>query len=700
VTGAVVYERKGRVAVLRIVNPPVNATSQAVRAGLAAALDRLAADEAAAAAVMVGAGRAFIGGADITEFGKPPAEPLLPGLVDRIEESDKPVVAAIHGVALGGGLEIALGAHWRIAGEGATLGLPEVTLGILPGAGGTQRLPRLVGLAPALDLITSGRRIGAAEALSLGIIDALAEGDDIEAEGIAFAERLLVTGCGPRRTSEMPAPPADVDAVEAARAGVSRRMRGQIAPMKAIEAVAAATRRPFGEGKAEERRLFGELMRSPQREALIHAFFAERRAARPREIEGIAPRAVERIGVIGGGTMGTGIAVAALQAGLAVTLVERDAESARKAGERVQALIDRARERGRLREDQHVAIRSRIAAIPDFDSLAAADLVVEAVFENMEVKRDVFVRLDRIARPGAVLATNTSYLDVNAIAAATARPEDVLGLHFFSPAHVMKLLEVVVADRTAPDVTATGFALAKRLGKIPVRAGVCDGFIGNRILSVYRMAADNMVLDGASPFDIDRALVDFGFAMGPYAVADLAGLDIGYMTRQRKAATRDPRERVPVFADRLCERGLLGQKSGRGYYIHDDPDRKGEPNPEVDAILAEVRAELGITPRSFDDAEIVRRYMAAMVNEGARVVEDGIALRPLDVDVTLLHGYGFPRWRGGPMKWADQTGIGAIRDDIIRFAREDDFFWRPARLLDELARTGGRFEDLNERPGG
>jgi 3-hydroxyacyl-CoA dehydrogenase len=698
VAGHVAYEGNGRIAVLRIVNPPVNATSADVRAGLDAALDRFEADDEAEAAVLLGDGRAFIGGADISEFGRPRAEPLLRQVIERMDRLEKPLVAAIHGAALGGGLEVALGTHWRVALRGATLGLPEVTLGVLPGAGGTQRLPRLTGLGPALEMISTGRRIGADEALKLGIVDEVADGDDPAAAGVSFAERVLAEGRGVRRIRDMPAPEADDAAGEAAPAAAKKRSRGQIAPLAAIDCVAAAAALPFDDGIAAERDRFEELMASPQRDALIHAFFAERKVARLPEIDNVEPRPLERIGVIGGGTMGAGIATSALLAGLQVALVERDEASAEAAAGRVAKFVGRSLERGRLSQSEHDAILGeRFRATSDDAALGEVDLVVEAVFESMDVKRDVFRRVDALARPGAVLATNTSYLDVNAIAAETGRPEDVLGLHFFSPAHVMKLLEVVVAERTAPEVVATGFALARKLGKVAVRAGVCDGFIGNRILSVYRAAADHMVLDGASPFQIDAALTEFGFAMGPYAVADLAGLDIGFMTRQRKAATRDPRERVPVFADRLYERGRLGQKSGAGYYLYGEPGKKGEPNPEVEEILAEVRAEQGITPRSFSDEEIVRRYMAAMVNEGARVVEEGIALRPLDVDVTLLHGYGFPRWRGGPMKYADQTGLAAIRDDIVRFAQEDDFFWRPSKLLSDLAERGEVFDSLNNR---
>ncbi|MCF3973404.1 FAD-dependent oxidoreductase [Paracoccus salsus] len=688
------YHREGVVGVITIDNPPVNATSQAVRAGLMDAVGALSGDPDATAGVILCTGRTWIAGADISEFGKPPARPHLPDVIAAIEACAKPVVAALHGTALGGGLEVALGAHARIAAPGTRFGLPEVTLGLLPGAGGTQRLPRLIGLSAALDIITSARRIGADEALELGLVDHVAEGDPTAA-AMEFAREIA--GRAPRRTADRPPPRPDPALTDRMRAEFAKTAPGEIAQARAIDAVVEGLSVPFDQGIAQEREKFIELMASPQRAALIHAFFAERAVAHLPEFDDVAPRPVERIGVIGGGTMGAGIAASALLAGLDVTLVERDAEAAGKAASGVAKILDSSVTRGKLSADRRGAmLGDAFRAVCDDDALAQADLIIEAVFERIEVKDEVFARLDRVAKRGAVLATNTSYLDVNRIAGATRRPQDVIGLHFFSPAHVMRLLEVVPADQTAPDVVATGFALAKRLRKIAVRAGVCDGFIGNRILSHYRAAADAMVLDGASPCQIDRALTDFGFAMGPYAVSDLAGLDIGYLTRQRKAATRDPRDRVPVFADRLYELGRLGRKTGRGYYLYDEDSPKGRPDPDLAGLLQQVRAELGISPRLFDDDEIVARYMAAMVNEGARVVGDGIAARPLDVDVVLLNGYGFPRWRGGPMHWADARGLAAVVADIERFAAQDDHFWHVAPLLRELASKNRRFADLNQ----
>ncbi|WP_282601927.1 3-hydroxyacyl-CoA dehydrogenase NAD-binding domain-containing protein [Paracoccus sp. PARArs4] len=688
----VTYRREGEIGVITIDNPPVNALSHAVRDGLVRAADEFAADDGARACVMLAAGRTWVAGADISEFGKPPREPFLPDVIARIEALDKPVVAAIHGTALGGGLELAMGAHARVAAPSARMGLPEVTLGLLPGAGGTQRLPRLIGLEPALKMITSARQMPAPEAADLGLIDRLAEGDLTDA---AMALAAELAGHAPRRTGDLPAPEQGVDLAEAMKADLARRVPGQIAQARAVDTVVQGMALPFADGMALERRAFMDLMDSPQRAALIHAFFAERAVGHLPEIAGVDPRPLDRLGVIGGGTMGAGIAVASLIAGLDVTLIERDDAAADKARATVAKLLGGAVKRGKLKAERRDAILSdAFRTDTAYDALSQADMVIEAVFESMEVKEQVFAELDRVAKPGCVLATNTSYLDVNRIAQATGRPGDVIGLHFFSPAHVMRLLEVVVADRTAPEVTATGFALARRLKKIAVRAGVCDGFIGNRILSHYRAAVDAMVLDGASPYQVDRALTGFGFAMGPYAVSDLAGLDIGYMTRQRKAADRHPRDRVPVFADRLYELGRLGRKTGRGYYIYGDDGP--QEDPELAPLLAQVRADLGIVPRDFTDDEIVARTMAAMVNEAARTVEDGTALRPLDVDVVMLNGYGFPRWRGGPMHWADTVGVKSVLDDIHRFSKDDDHFWQPAALLCRMAAIGSPLAELNK----
>ena len=688
------YARHGDIAVLRLQNPPVNALSQAVRQGLADAMDRAEADEGVRAVLIVGDGRAFIAGADITEFGKPPMQPHLPDLCTRIEASPLLVVASMHGVSLGGGLEVALGCHYRVAQPSARVGLPEVHLGILPGAGGTQRLPRVTGAQAAVEAITTGRHIPAPEALEMGIIDKIEEGDP-EAVGLAYAQSLLDEGAPRRPVSAMPNPDGiDWDATYEA---VLKKGRGQISPATAVRAIQAASELPFDQGIKRERELFMELMNTDQRKGLIHAFFNERAVSNLPELKGVAPRDCTAIGVIGGGTMGAGIATAALLSGLEVVLIEMQDDAAEAARGRVAGNLQGALKRGKISQDQFDALTTQALTVStEYGALADVDMVIEAVFEDMAVKKDVFGKLDAACKAGCILATNTSYLDVNEIAAATSRPADVIGLHFFSPAHVMKLLEIVVADQTAPEVVATGFALGKKLGKVSVRAGVCDGFIGNRILSTYRAAAGHMVLDGASPFQIDKALVDFGFAMGPFAVSDLAGLDIGWATRKRQAATRHPAERVPTYIDRLCEQGHFGQKTGKGYYIYEPGKRGGTPNREVLDLVKAEQEELGISPRPFSDAEIVRRYMCAMVNEAAKVVGEGIAKRPLDVDMTLLFGYGFPRYWGGPLKWADIQGLEAVLADMESYAKEDAWFWEPAPLLKQLVADGRTFDDLNK----
>jgi 3-hydroxyacyl-CoA dehydrogenase len=694
--------REGAILVVTIDNPPVNALGVAVRRGLMSAIEEGEADAGVAAILVTGAGRNFIGGADIREFGKPPQSPLLTELCNRIEACNKPVLAAIHGAALGGGLEVALAAHYRVALSNARLGLPEVQLGLLPGAGGTQRTPRLIGAQAALDMMLSGRHLSAKEALSLGLVDQLAEGDSADqarAAGLRELQALLETHAPVRRSRDgkgLADTAATQAAIAAARAEAGKKSRGLFSPHKIIDAVEAATTLPFEEGLALERQFFLQCLDSPQRAGLIHAFFAEREVQKAPETRNAQPRRIEQIGVVGGGTMGAGIAVAVLDAGLPVTMIERDDEALARGRGHVEKVYDAQVAKGRLTQEARDAVLARLQGSTRYEDLSAADVVIEAVFEDLTVKQAVFAELDRVCKPGAVLATNTSYLDIDAIAASISRPEDVIGLHFFSPANVMKLLEIVVPRQVASDVVATAFELAKRLRKVPVRAGVCDGFIGNRILAVYRQAADALMEDGASPYEIDAAVRDFGFAMGPYQVVDLAGGDIGWATRKRRAATRDPRARYVRIADRLCERGWFGQKSGRGFYRYPDGPRSGAPDPEVLALIDEERARAGITPRSFSKEDIQRRYLAAMINEGANVVHQRIALRPLDVDVTFLYGYGFPRHRGGPMKYADMVGLPNVLADIRAFAAEDPLFWTPSPLLVELVERGANFESLNQ----
>jgi 3-hydroxyacyl-CoA dehydrogenase len=702
-TGPVARAMHGDILVVTIDNPPVNALGVDVRRGLTAAIDAAGADAAVKAVLIVGSGKTFIGGADIREFGKPPMAPFLPDVCNGIEACSKPVVAVIHGAALGGGLEIALAAHYRLALPGAKLGLPEVALGLLPGAGGTQRTPRLIGAAAALDMMLSGRHVGAAEAAKLGLVDRVVDGADPLAAGLAYAQELVQGGAPVRRTrdaAQLADTAAQRAAIDSARAETAKKSRGLFSPLKIVDAVQGALELPFDEGQVLERKLFLECLDSPQRAGLVHAFFAERETARAPETRNAKPRPISSIGVVGGGTMGAGIAVAVLDAGLPVTMIERDDEALARGCKHVEKVYDGMIAKGRITPDAKNATMARFNGSTSYDALAQADLVIEAVFEDMAVKHAVFAELDRVCKPGAVLATNTSYLDIDEIAAAISRPQDVVGLHFFSPANIMKLLEIVVPAKVADDVVATAFDLAKKLRKVPVRAGVCDGFIGNRILAVYGQAAHAMMEDGASPYQIDKALRDFGYPMGPFQVSDLAGGDIGWATRKRRAPTRDPRARYVQIADRLCERGWFGQKTGRGYYLYPDGARVGTPDPEVEAIIDAERARAGAlsgkAPRSFSDAEIVRRYLAAMINEGANVVHQKIALRPLDVDVTFVHGYGFPRYRGGPMHYADTVGLPTILADIREFAKEDPLFWQPSPLLVELVDKGANFASLNQ----
>lgn len=692
----------GNVLRITIDNPPVNAISSAVRRELKEAIEAADADGKAKAILIVGEGANFVAGADIREFGQTPQPPSLPEVCNRIEDCAKPVIAAIRGAALGGGLEIALGAHYRVALGDAKLGLPEVQLGLMPGAGGTVRAPRLAGAQAALDLMLSGRHIKAKEALSLGLVDRLADGEDAEAAGLAYANELLAQGAGVRRTRDaqgLADRAAAQAAIDAAKAETAKKSRGLFSPMKIVESVQVALDKPFEEAVKLEREAFLACIDSPQRAGLIHAFFAEREVAKVPEAKAAQPRQLNSVGIVGGGTMGAGIAVSALDAGFPVVMVERDQVSIDRGRANVEKVYDGLIAKGRMTPEAKAAVMARYTGSTDYAAFKDVDLVIEAVFEDLEVKKAVFKELDRVCKPGAVLATNTSYLDIDAIAASTSRPQDVVGLHFFSPANIMKLLEIVVPAKVSADVVSTAFALAKRMKKVPVRAGVCDGFIGNRILAVYKQAADYIMEDGASPYEIDEAVRGFGYPMGPFQVTDLAGGDIGWATRKRRAATRDPKARYVEVADRVCERGWFGQKTGRGFYLYPQGARVGQPDPEVLAIVDAERQKKGIAPRKFTPEEIMRRYMAAMVNEGAKVVAEGIALRPLDVDVTFLYGYGFPRHRGGPMKYADMVGLPKILEDIRSFAKEDALFWKPAPLLEKLVAEGKDFSSLNQPQG-
>ncbi|MFS8044414.1 3-hydroxyacyl-CoA dehydrogenase NAD-binding domain-containing protein [Rhizobium sp. BR 314] len=632
------------ILVVTIDNAPVNALSADVRAGLMTALDHAETDGAVAGIVLTGAGSTFVGGADIKEFGKPPVEPLLPDVISRIETFAKPVAAAINGAALGGGLEVALACHRRHAAPSSKLGLPEVKLGIVPGAGGTQRLPRLIGIAAAIDVIASGRMVSAAEALKLGIVDGVS-GDALLADAIADVK--VANASSLRRTGHLSVPSETTEAVDKATADASRKARGQRAPSEAVRLVRLAATAPLVEGLAEERRTFVELRDSEEAAALRHVFFAERAAGKVEGLEAVAPRKIETIGIVGTGLMGSGIAVSALNGGYRIIGVEQSPEVAEKGRERIIGLLDKALQSGRLdaagREDRV----GRLTVTADMQQLSQADIVIEAVFDDLTVKTELFQRLDVIVRGDAILATNTSYLDPDVIAAATARPERVVGLHFFSPAHIMRLLEVVNCKQTAPDVLVTALALAKRLGKLPIVSGVTEGFIGNSIFSAYRREAEYMLEDGASPQEIDAALEAYGFPMGPFAVFDMAGLEIAWARRKRQAATRDPAERYVVIPDRLCEAGRFGQKTGRGWYAY--PDGKRTVDPDVTAMIEAARAEKGIAPKQFTAEEIVARLLKAMTDEGNSLLSQGIAARASDIDLVMINGYGFPSNKGGPM---------------------------------------------------
>lgn len=647
----VAIKRVGALAIVSIDNPPVNALSHAVRQGLCDAIKVTEADASISAVVLICLGRTFIAGADVREFDKPPQSPHLPDVIAMLYDASKTWVAALHGTALGGGLEVALACKSRIAAPDAKLGLPEVNLGLIPGAGGTVRLPRLIGAEAALDMIASGKPVSAHKALSLGLVDRIASQDLTEA-ATAFATEISA--------SHKPAPhnmapaqaPIDRAAWEAKRSAIQGRARGQIAPLAAIQAVENAFTLPREQALREERTLFTKLKNSPQSQAMRHIFFAERAVSKIARLRGVTPRALVQIGIVGGGTMGAGIAAACLLSGLRVTMLERDDEILAAGLARVRAILQNSHSRRLIDASQLAGILSDFKVTLDYAALSSADLVIEAVFEDMDVKKEVFARLDAVTGPKTILATNTSYLDVGEIAETVKNPSRVLGLHFFSPAHIMKLLEIIHPPKVADDVLATGFALAKRLGKIAVPAGVCDGFIANRMMSAYRRECEYMLEDGALPQEIDAAMVDFGFPMGVFAMQDLAGLDIARATRKRQAATRPADMRTVDIADRLCDMGRLGRKAGRGWYDYSD-DPKGRPDPVVTQLILDESARKSIPRQSFTHEHIIARILSIMQQEGQTILDEGIAESAQAIDVVMVNGYGFPRWRGGPMYMRD-----------------------------------------------
>ena len=688
------FSKRGAVGVITVDNPPVNALSVGVPQGIIDGLDASEGDADVRAMVLIGAGRTFIAGADIREFGKPRPENAasIRDLIGRLEAATKPVVAAIHGTALGGGLEVAMGCHHRCAVASARLGQPEVKLGIIPGAGGTQRLPRLVSVEKALDMCVAGDPISTTEARALGLVDEIVDGDLLDG-AVAFAERAAAGDRPLRRVRDddaklMGAPAGLFDGY---RRKIERRARGYLAPWRCIDAVEAAARLPFDDGIARERALFEECLASPQAKALMHVFFAERAAAKVAGVTRETPTVkIARAGVVGAGTMGGGIAMNFANAGIPVRLTDASQELLDKGLARIRANYQRSVESGRFdgaEVDRRMGLIEPTLDLADFGD---ADFVIEAVFEEMALKRETFRGLDAACKPGAIIATNTSYLDVDAIAAETGRPEKVLGTHFFSPANVMRLIEIVRGARTSDETLATAIGLAKTMRKVGVVVGVCDGFVGNRMLSGYFREANLLVLEGAPPQRVDAAITGFGFPMGPFAVGDLAGLDIGWRSRKERGGA-EPQSRVP---DRLCELGRFGQKTGAGWYRYEAGGRAPIPDPLVDTIIAETAADLGIARRAIDDDEIISRCLYPLINEGARVLDEGIAARASDIDTIWINGYGFPPYRGGPMYHADRIGLDNVHATIRKFQEVHGAKWEPAPLLVRLAGEGKGFGDL------
>lgn len=683
----------GAVLVITIDHPPVNALSHAVRAGIVQALE--AAPANTSAAVLQCAGRTFFSGADISEFGKPPQAPSLSEAIEALENAPFPVVAAIHGQALGGGLEIALGCDFRVMDAKARVGLPEVTLGLIPGAGGTQRLPRIAGMALALEMASQGKPISAAKALDSGIADAIAE-SDLAASALAFAKSK--SRDDKRSTGARPNPETDASAVDHWRAHAAKRQRGQKAPLAAIDAVEASATLDIVSGLKRERELFLERMSDTQSAAMRHLFFAERKSAKlpgPRT----EPLSLERAAVIGSGTMGVGIAASLLSAGLSVKLLDMSDQALQAGYNRIKTIFQNDVIKGRLSEAGYSEILGRLTATTQYSDLSDSDIVIEAVFEDIEIKHKVFARLANVVGEHAVLATNTSYLDVDAIAERVANPERVLGLHFFSPAHIMRLLEVVRGKKTSATVLASAMQLGKRMRKVAAVSGVCHGFIGNRMLSCYGREAGLMLLEGASPRQIDKALTDFGMPMGPFTMGDMAGLDIGYMNRQ-KLDPESFEQRAFLVHDRLVEMDRKGQKTGAGFYRYEKGDRTPLDDEALEDVLRAVRSEQGISLREFDDSEIVDRCMLALINEGAKILDEGIAWRGSDIDVVYANGYGFPRYRGGPMFYADTIGLDTVLAGIRANAeRFGDRWWTASNLLIRLAESGERLSAYETQSG-
>jgi 3-hydroxyacyl-CoA dehydrogenase len=692
----------GDIGIITIDNPPVNALSPGVPEGIAEAVDRIAADPALRAAVLIGGGRTFIAGADIKEFGKITSgqkkrDVGLHPLLDKIENCAKPVVCAIHGTAFGGGLEVAQACHYRVASPSAQVGQPEVKLGIIPGAGGTQRLPRLAGVARAVEMCWTGEPVAAAAAHEAGIVDRVIEGD-LLAGAVSFARE--VASAGPRRSRDRNEKLGDAAAnaaiFAAAREQARKKMRGRTAPLRAIDAVEAATKLAFEEGIKEEARIFQECLFSEESKAMIHAFFGEREVAKiPGLPKDTVPFPIRKAAVVGAGTMGGGIAMTYANAGIPVRLKEVSQEALDRGLATIRKNYERSVAGGRITRETMERRLALITPVSSYDGFEEADIVVEAVFEGMQLKKQVFAELDKVARPDAILASNTSTLNIDEIASATSRPRMVIGHHFFSPANVMRLLEIVRGQASSPEVIATSMALARKLGKVGVLVGNCRGFVGNRMFHPYRREAIFLVEEGATPRQVDEALYGFGMAMGPLATGDLAGLDVGWRIRKEYAHLEKPGVRRALIEDRLCEMGRYGQKTKAGWYRYDDA-RNRLDDPEVARVIEEVRREAGIAPREISHEEIVDRVIYALVNEGARVLEEGMALRAVDIDVVYMTGYGFPSHRGGPMWYADTVGLARVYERVREFEARHGELWSPAPLLERLAKSGGRFGDLDK----
>jgi 3-hydroxyacyl-CoA dehydrogenase len=679
------YDREGDVGVITLNSPPVNALSAGVRDGLAGGMAAALADAGAKAVVIVCEGRTFIAGADITEFGGPQRGASLYDVQNAIEDSPKPVIAAIHGTALGGGLEVALACHYRVAVPSARCGLPEVNLGLLPGAGGTQRLPRIVGVEKALEMMTSGQHVPAQQCLAMGLVDEIVPEGDLRAGAVAFAHKIAAEGRPLKKVRDsnekVEAARGHPEIFENFRKANARKFRGFLAPEYNIRCVEAAVNQPFAEGLKTERRLFGELMSGSQSAAQRYAFFAERQAAKIPDVpDDTAMIPVNKVGIIGAGTMGGGIAMNFINVGIPVTIVEVKQEALDRGLSVVRSNYERSRT---AKPEETEARMSRLTGSLDMSALADCDLIIEAVFERMDIKKDIFAKLDAICKPGAILATNTSGLNIDEIASVTKRPEAVIGLHFFSPANVMKLLEVVRADHTSKEVINTSMKLARKIGKIAVLVGVCPGFVGNRILGARQREANKLIMEGAMPWDIDRVLYDFGFPMGPFAMSDLAGLDIGWVKERSKGET---------IRDVLCEMDRRGQKTGAGWYDYDE-NRTAKPSPVTEKILHDFIVKSGANPRQVSDDEIRERCLYPMINEGAKILEEGKAIRASDIDVVWENGYGWPVYEGGPMWYGDKVGLDKVLSKMREFQATMGDAFKPAPLLEKLAAAGKTFQN-------